>query len=522
MLWLPQERKTRSGARFSPLVPAAATALVSSTFDLAPLIHEALAREQDALDDIHDPLPAPSMDDVDDVDGGATSPSLADLDDVHETPPPASPRKSPRLQDIPRRSNLHRNAKRRDKRRISPLQRGAYSAKTDTPAEKKLARQEGRTLADFLAMGFTLVRWNGRDARPIVDSHGRIIAVLAGRPNDPTYDAAASEAFATLAAEAARPNFPLHMHHRRGAFPAVNAGIFYGQGTDRPCLLNNKAQSAMVARLLANPNFNRLASYADAAFAIWAPLIYKHYRDHDAALRTRYPNLRRNFVGSIFACAAFNFGPNAWTVKHRDVQNLAFGWCAVQSLGRFAPEHGGHLVLWDLMLVIEFPPGSTILLPSATISHSNLPVDVKAGEERASFTQYTPGALLRFIDNGFRTEAQFAKEDPAGYAQMCELKDSRCAAGVAIHGSILFPNPTPRPNQLPCPLILEADAAIELAHARASYYIYRRAVLQAPTPCLTLALHIRTRASLPPSTNPMHAQQVQNFNRRQQKKPREG
>ncbi|KAJ7067710.1 hypothetical protein B0H15DRAFT_925945 [Mycena belliarum] len=274
------------------------------------------------------------------------------------------------------------------------------------------------------------------DSRPIVDAHGRIVAVLAGRPNDPTYDVAASEAFAALAAESQEPHFPLAMHHRRGAFPAVNAGIFYGQGTDRPYVLNNKAQTAVVARLLANPHFNRLASYADAAFAIWAPLIYRHYREHDVALRRRYPELRRNFVGSVFACAAFNFGPNVWTVKHRDIQNLAFGWCAVQALGQFAPEHGGHIILWDLKLVIEFPPGSTILLPSATVSHSNLPVDVKAGEKRASFTQYTPGGLFRFIDNGFRTEGQFAREDPAGYARMCESKELGVEAGVAMFSSV--------------------------------------------------------------------------------------
>ncbi|KAJ7811173.1 hypothetical protein B0H14DRAFT_3479965 [Mycena olivaceomarginata] len=46
----------------------------------------------------------------------------------------------------------------------------------------------------------------------------------------------------------------------------------------------------------------------------------------------------------------------------------------------------------DLKLVVEFPPGALILFPSATISHSNVPV--QPGDERASFTQFTAGGIF--------------------------------------------------------------------------------------------------------------------------------
>jgi hypothetical protein len=52
-------------------------------------------------------------------------------------------------------------------------------------------------------------------------------------------------------------------------------------------------------------------------------------------------------------------------------------------------------------LVIEFPPGSTILIPSSILSHSNTAVDDQ--EHRYSFTQYAAGGLFRWVDNGFRT-----------------------------------------------------------------------------------------------------------------------
>lgn len=53
---------------------------------------------------------------------------------------------------------------------------------------------------------------------------------------------------------------------------------------------------------------------------------------------------------------------------------------------------GGQLVLWEMCLVIEFPSGSCVLIPSATVTHSNIPV--APGGFRTSFTQYAPGGLF--------------------------------------------------------------------------------------------------------------------------------
>lgn len=48
--------------------------------------------------------------------------------------------------------------------------------------------------------------------------------------------------------------------------------------------------------------------------------------------------------------------------------------------------------------VIEFPAGSTILLPSVAIAHSNTPIG--PGERRCLFTQYTFGGLFRWAARG--------------------------------------------------------------------------------------------------------------------------
>jgi len=51
-----------------------------------------------------------------------------------------------------------------------------------------------------------------------------------------------------------------------------------------------------------------------------------------------------------------------------------------------------HFILWELGLVIEFFPGSTILLLLAIVIHSN--TSISKDETCYLFTQYAAGALF--------------------------------------------------------------------------------------------------------------------------------
>ena len=184
--------------------------------------------------------------------------------------------------------------------------------------------------------------------------------------------------------------------------------------------------------LLAHDSIKRIAGFSSAAFAAWAPKLYMYYEDHLDALLHHDPELQRNFPNSIWSAAAFNFGPRTVTRRHRDCANVPFGWCGVTSLGDFDPKQGGHLVLWTLKLVIEFPPGSTILLPSAVIPHSNTPISKR--EQRASFTQYTAGGLVRWVEQGFQLKADFL----AGLAEEQRVAEVRAAAERCKLGLSLF------------------------------------------------------------------------------------
>lgn len=139
-------------------------------------------------------------------------------------------------------------------------------------------------------------------------------------------------------------------------------------------------------------------------FAMWAPDLFQVYQEVREALK----HLKWNFAESVFAACTFNFGPRAITCPHLDFANLAWGWCAITALGTFDPDAGGHLILWDLRLVIRFPPGSTVFIPSAIIRHSN--VGILSHEMRSSFTQYTAGGLFRWVRNGFMTDEDFEKK----------------------------------------------------------------------------------------------------------------
>ncbi|KAJ7925712.1 hypothetical protein B0H13DRAFT_2229609 [Mycena leptocephala] len=218
--------------------------------------------------------------------------------------------------------------------------------------------------------------------------------------------------------------FPAPMYkHRRGLFAAINVGLLYGKGQSVPSWLHTNYDD-LSNRLLGNPDINRLATFASAAFAMWALRLYRYYHEHDTKLHKHLPHLHRIFPRSVFSCAAFNFGPNVWTFKHRDVLNLPFSWCAIQAAGPFDPTKGGHL----------FPPGALILIPSATLSHSNVPI--QAGDKQISFTQFSAGGLFRYVDNGFRTEEELAAADPGKYERMMELKSSQWQMGVDLFSTL--------------------------------------------------------------------------------------
>ncbi|KAJ6592982.1 hypothetical protein B0H19DRAFT_1204885 [Mycena capillaripes] len=253
------------------------------------------------------------------------------------------------------------------------------------------------------------ISWLGHLTIPLLDAQRRVIAVLGGTPRDHAGWKVVTGGAAALL-EKRQPRIKLAteaLHHRRAqdAFPAIACGVAHGGGRMEPAEVHqNDTNTQLTDELLAHDYIQRIMSFASSLVLLWAPLLNAFYLANNALLRKWKPSMHWH-VNTIFAACTFNFGPRAITAPHLDFANLAWGWCSVTALGNFDPDFGGHLILWDLRLVIRFPPGSTLLIPSALVRHSNVPI--RAHENRSSITQYSAGSLFRWVRNGCKTDADF-------------------------------------------------------------------------------------------------------------------
>ncbi|KAJ7918288.1 hypothetical protein B0H13DRAFT_2657489 [Mycena leptocephala] len=117
-------------------------------------------------------------------------------------------------------------------------------------------------------------------------------------------------------------------------------------------LQNNKANTQVTDELLADESFQHLIRFANVIFRIFAPILFLYFQTQMMLLEEWKPSMVWNTAVTVFAACTFNFGPHALTVPHLDFGNLSWGWCVITALGRFNPDLGGHLILWDLKLVI--------------------------------------------------------------------------------------------------------------------------------------------------------------------------
>ncbi|KAJ7620509.1 hypothetical protein DFH06DRAFT_1010589 [Mycena polygramma] len=248
-----------------------------------------------------------------------------------------------------------------------------------------------------------------RACRPLIDSQNRLFALLGGRPAP---DSNGHDSYGDAVGEVTRlfdQYSPMASGNgRRGSFPAVSLGESYGGGQVRPGnLLNTKLNTTICTAMLASWALRRIIGFSNGLFQSYAPNLHSFYRHQMRLLHRGARYLLRLLPEAltVFAACTFNFGPNAITLPHVDAANLAWGWCCITAFGKFNPDLGGHLILWDLRLVIRFPPGSTILIPSALLRHSN--VAIQQGETRYSFTQFTAGGLFRWVYNGHCSDKSF-------------------------------------------------------------------------------------------------------------------
>ncbi|KAL1740607.1 hypothetical protein HDZ31DRAFT_47158 [Schizophyllum fasciatum] len=468
-------RTTRSGSTYSNYYT-----VQDPTFDLDALLRNAAA---DVEPYEEDPIGAEASGDwIDELENPCSSPltsppsstpaSRAPSLERHAGPGPSAPLQ-PRATIVGKkrgkkeRSRLYRAKKRaREREQWGPPTQGAKIRRgaqriieaeneatqiswedmpvTSTGYTGKRGEGESRTysLDDLVGSNakvpdMTYLDWDGRISKGITAPDGRVFAVLAGHPDDPSWPSVHTSLAEEIRACGEHVRFPVAASdHRRGRFGAQAYGVSHGGGQTAPAnLKHTRTMEKALLHLLSLTSMVRIASFASSVFSTWAPLLFAYYAEHMGALFQNNPSLVRNFARSIWACVTINFGPRTVTFKHRDFGNLPFGWCAITALGQYNPDLGGHLVLWECRLVIRFPPGSTVLIPSAIIHHSN--TRIARNERRYSVTQYTAGALFRWVDHGCKLDEIYYKSLTAdGKARALAANARRWKEGVELWSTI--------------------------------------------------------------------------------------
>lgn len=162
--------------------------------------------------------------------------------------------------------------------------------------------------------------------------------------------------------------------------------------------------------------------------------MYKEYKDTMKKLYENDPENLHQLFESVFPAFTFNLGPRTVTVEHYDSRNKPNGWIAVTSLGNYNPDKGGHIILREFGLMVRFPPGSTILFPSAIIRHGNAPI--QQGEFRMSITSYAAGALFQYVDYGFQLKSEAQKRDPELYERLEAKLDGAWEKAVQVYSHV--------------------------------------------------------------------------------------
>ncbi|KAF8129679.1 hypothetical protein K438DRAFT_1644425, partial [Mycena galopus ATCC 62051] len=272
---------------------------------------------------------------------------------------------------------------------------------------------------------------------PLVDKEGCIMAVLSGQPKDSEFLGLTQEVAEFLEEARTQIRFrPDQRFGRCGTFSVVSTGILFGGRQQVPGnLALPQATNLVLQQLFATPRFFRIAGVEEKVglFRSWNPNVHTLYVQTLDALVDHHAGLTRNFEHwfSAFAAATLNFGPATVTLPHIDALNLAWGWCAITALGSFNAQLGGHLVLWDLRLIFPFSAGSTILIPSAILRHSN--VGIAPTERWYSFTQYSAAVLFRWVDNGFLSDVTVTediRDDPVSQALRAGAQHTRWEDGI--------------------------------------------------------------------------------------------
>ncbi|KAJ3756759.1 hypothetical protein EV360DRAFT_84654 [Lentinula raphanica] len=209
--------------------------------------------------------------------------------------------------------------------------------------------------------------------------------------------------------------------HRRGQYATLPTGLGFGGGRTEPGHYANTTHNAkLMGEFLADRAVQLVARFVDAGLQTLFPKLHRFLDNLLEKILDDNPDLKRMFPDCCYGACHVNL-TSAWTRQHQDYFNILFAMCCVFCVGDFDSTRGGHLIAWEFGIVTEFPPGSAVFLPSAWVTHANIPI--AHHERRSSIAFFMSSGLARWYQNGYMSDKTF--QELAMPRQIQVWKDAR-------------------------------------------------------------------------------------------------
>ncbi|KAF9060671.1 hypothetical protein BDP27DRAFT_1429782 [Rhodocollybia butyracea] len=200
----------------------------------------------------------------------------------------------------------------------------------------------------FEASGLRYVEWDVRVGHVVQTASGHRFMAYLPPPKGETWPA--TEAAVSMALEWLYESAVVdlaHWIHRRGRYVSLPAGFGFGGGRTCPGNYANSPHNApLVEKVLRDKAIQCIAQLVDSGLQVYFPKLHLFLT-----------NLQEKFIA------------------------------------------------WSLGVVVPFPAGATIYVPSACVTHGNVPIAPE--ETRSSIAFFTPAGIARWFHNGYMSDKEF-------------------------------------------------------------------------------------------------------------------
>ncbi|KAK7018524.1 hypothetical protein R3P38DRAFT_3200902 [Favolaschia claudopus] len=305
---------------------------------------------------------------------------------------------------------------------------------------------------------FRLIPWAGGRPRPVF-SKKRLVLMLGGRTHTGEYQRDVLDPVlrdCTRERDAFRARHPDATPESTVLSGGIGDGFNRHELRDRAPVVGHFADTLAFIAIFSTFAMCNLIGFANGLLKYFCPTAYDTLAEDKKDMLDRNPQAFFPCEASIFSAATLELGGPHFNIRdHKgDLRDLEpAGWNILTALGKYKSFHGGHVIFWQLGLVVQFPPGSSILLPAGLINYSFVKVD--PDETRFSLLQWAGGGVRRFLDNGGRLDMDFAakatpnehsgREHRREVAHEIAIDAFPHSSTMRPHVRISFPYPGPNP-----------------------------------------------------------------------------